>query len=736
MKNAILFVFILQLAALTITGTMLFVQNRYTDLLYRGNSIIHVAVSTDEEYDVFLSWIRERDISVVRMSMGSNDNVRVLGLSDLAYNNMISLLEGRLPEFGEFISDVDTGDYNQSGIMQPLLPNYSFKIYGLHKPERLHFYVHYTINITNEKDLNNVINALAPKGISIQLIDTWIDNPFTVLFSVHSITQVMLLLIFIFSSFMVMFVSLNQYVIFQLKSINVLLSLGYSWLRALFTVALRLASGKNWLVAMGLLCIALGVFLLLSDAYRPFYAPIIAVFFISVVFLTVMYFFVLSCAMLPYLYTKRYSLTTSLKGMKPHIIVQIMNCLVKFTHVLLFVVTVAFLVDSFRHYITTRVNMQSWITTENIYHVQVHDIGQFHDLAIEVEFYKTTTLLIQYLFMNKNGFFMDADNIRAMEFFGEEYTLTGLVTNYAPTHITVSPNFFSFNPIITSTGVPIYQQLIFSDNVLNLLVPEALSPIYGYIYDSFLDYFYFNRFRVPELYRDIPGETWDPSVIKPLTVNIISVENGQYYFTFSPDIRQGTGNRILDPVVVVYTGNFHPSYSYSMVTRVLFFEYDDNLNITPSDYLSQVIGADGVVYATSVWASIVDRLSQLQRNYYFTLFLSLFILMGYLVTSFSLFTNYFACNRYSIVIKATWGYSVFRRYINSIVMLFLPTLTAVFVFIIVKILPLPVLLPTFSMQGVYMVGVFLIVIDTLYFISLEKILLKKSINNILKGDAS
>ena len=45
------------------------------------------------------------------------------------------------------------------------------------------------------------------------------------------------------------------------------------------------------------------------------------------------------------------------------------------------------------------------------------------------------------------------------------------------------------------------------------------------------------------------------------------------------------------------------------------------------------------VYATSVWKSVSDRVTQLQRNCATTIFLAIFVFFGYFVTSFSLFAN-------------------------------------------------------------------------------------------------
>ena len=221
-----------------------------------------------------------------------------------------------------------------------------------------------------------------------------------------------------------------------------------------------------------------------------------------------------------------------------------------------------------------------------------------------------------------------------------------------------------------------------------------------------------------------------------MEVNIIPVKTGQLYFTLSPDIRQNDNNKVLDPVVVVYTDNFHPSSTFTKTSRCLYFEYDDNHKKTPNDYLAEIVDMDDFVFASSVWKDVSDRVTQLRRNYAVTILLTIFIILGYFVTSFSLFSNYFMRNRYAVTIKTLWGYSIYRRYCSAFVILFTPTLLAILLFLFAVTSKLSRLFPTISLQETILVGMFVVGIDIAYFVIIEKILSKKSMNSILKGDVS
>ena len=495
--------------------------------------------------------------------------------------------------------------------------------------------------------------------------------------------------------------------------------------------------GKIWIGWVGGLYIIISVALFCIEEYKPFYVQIVSLYLVLAILISCIYATFLSCELLVCLIKRRNGFSLVLKNMKPNMVVQVANYFVKFVSVFLFFVSITFLAALYEKFATDKHNMQSWIDIKDIYKVSMSDVGQDYDLSIEVELHKKITDLYQHLITENNAFFMDADDIYAMEVYGVDYPLTGLVTNGYSTHITVSPNYFQFNPIFTSEGIPIEQELVYADNVLNILVPESLSSIYDELNKQFLNYFEFYRYRIYEnVYSDASNDSWNPSRQKDLEVNIIPVKTGQLYFTLSPDIRQNDNNKVLDPVVVVYTDNFHPSSTFTKTSRCLYFEYDDNHKKTPNDYLAEIVDMDDFVFASSVWKDVSDRVTQLRRNYAVTILLTIFIILGYFVTSFSLFSNYFMRNRYAVTIKTLWGYSIYRRYCSAFVILFTPTLLAILLFLFAVTSKLSRLFPTISLQETILVGMFVVGIDIAYFVIIEKILSKKSMNSILKGDVS
>lgn len=724
MKKAIRSIFIIQIIILTIIGMVVYFKYRYISLFYKNISYLNVCVSDQKAFDAFLSWTEERGITVSEI-MISPENEIVLHISDRALHNDLVISEGRIPERGEFVSDMMTGETNQSGIIKRLLPDYHFKIYGLYEPGRLNFTSLYAITLTSENEINEMIEEPALEGVTIHLNGIWDDNDVLVLLSSFSSMHIILVSIFLCSSTLVMFAALAQFVVRQSKLINRYISFGYSRLWIIFSIISDVFFEKNWLGIIGGLYVILSIVFLCSDLYRPFYAQAAMICLFFVIVFSCIYTIFLSLILLVYLIIRTNKTSLTSEGRKSGIIVQTANYCVKSLSVLLLFISVAFLTAVYTQFTTEKHNLQGLAGVENLYKVSMNDVGQETDLSIEVALHKKVADLYQHLTAENSAFFMDADDIYAMEVFGMDYPLTGLVTNGYATHITVSPNYFQFNPIMTSEGIPVEQEFIYSENVLNLLVPESLSSIYDELNEQFLDYFDFYRFGVYEkIYSDASNDLWYQTEQNNLEINIIPVKNGQLYFTFSPDIRQDAGNKILDPVVVVYTDNFHPSSTFTKASRCLYFQYDDNQKITPDDYLAEIVGIDGFLFAGSVWKDAAGRVSQLQRNYVAVVLLAIFIIGGYLLTGFNLFTNFFYKNQYAVNIKTMRVLSVCKRYGSAFIIVVTPTLLALFAFVLITRTRLARLFPIFSIREMILVCALLIGMDILCFICMERSLRK------------
>ncbi len=731
MKKVIKIIFILQLVVLTIIGESLFFQHRYIELFYKNIAYVDILVSDSNSFDAFLSWAKERDVTVSRVSIGQDKEI-TLHLCEWAMEKELTLVKGELPQKDEFISDIETGKANQSGMLKPILPTFHFKIYRLSEPTQFEFSNLYALSSVTEEE----ISELASIGVVIGNYDIFDSNSLAILFSSYTNVQVILVLLFLLSSTLILFTALLQYVIQKTKDINIMVLSGFSRIKIVSSIIRELLCKKVWIGIIGVSFILFSA-ICFNRSYRLYCLQMIFIFGGILVFLLLLYSIIISGFVLIYLMAGKNKHSLSIKGMKPNGIVHMSNCCAKLLVSLLFIISVSFWGVLYKQVTIEKENLQSWDKAKDIYRISMNDVGQDDDLVIEVELHKKIEKLYQYLTKENKAFFMDATDIQAMEMFGVDYPLTGLVMDGYSTHITVSPNYFRFNPIATIDDMSVEQKLVYADNVLNVLVPESLSSIHKEINERFLDYFNFYRFEVYDrVYSGASNDFWNPSRQEALEINIIPVKDGQLYFTFSPDIRQTSGNKILDPVVVVYTDNVHPSTTFTKASRCLYFQYDNSQEKDINSYLTQIVEMNAFVFGQSVWSDVADRVLQLEKNYTAMVLLAIFIIAGYLVVSFSFWTNYFIRNQYSITIKSLWGFGKFRRYSSAVSASFIPTLIALLLSHIIMKSRWVRLLPVLTTWYVIVIGMFLIGLDVIYFLLLEKHLSKKSINGILKGEVS
>lgn len=641
MKKIIRLIYVFQLTFLMIIGPILFYQNRYINMFYQNISYINVSVPNQKAFNAFLSWTKAQNIIVSRFVEHSDHEI-VLHLCDWAIEKQISLSEGNYPIENQFVSDQITKDPNQSGIMNKILPDYSFKIYALSEPDEVNLYNLYIISLTDESKIKGMISELEKQQVTIQLEDICDYNSLALLLSSLPKAELLLGSIFVCFSSILTFALLKQFIEQESKFLYEQLSEDDCKHCNFQVFIAKLLWDKTWLlITVGVYAILCSMFFFKKEL-QPFFIQISILYFIGSIFITFIYF-VFSCMIIfisNCMFKKRKNIVNQYKRKSGTLL--IVNYLHKFLCVFFILISVSILVQLYYFFLQETINLPSWKNTNNLYRVEMKYVGQDDDLAIEVELNKKISDLYRKLTKDNNAFFMDDNNINTMEFFGVNYPLTGLVTDGFATHITVSPNYFHMNPIVTTKGNTVEKELVFSDYILNILVPEAYSSLHDEICDYFLEYFDYNRYQVYEsIYKDVPNETWIPSTNEPLKVNLIYVKNNQQYFTYSADTRKKEGNMIQDPVVVVYTDNFHPNYILNTASRCLYFKYDKNQMKSADVYLAENIGMDEFLDATSIQEEYMKQVSKSRNSFLVSVFVIAFLLFGYTVITDRIYHNLF-----------------------------------------------------------------------------------------------
>lgn len=218
---------------------------------------------------------------------------------------------------------------------------------------------------------------------------------------------------------------------------------------------------------------------------------------------------------------------------------------------------------------------------KNIYKTVVQYSGENDSTSKYLEIAERSAELIPLLEENVNAFVMEAYNYQAIDDDGTPlYEMNGLdypvEIDPAGHCIRVSRNYFQFNPIETVDGNDLVDQIIYDDLTLNILVPEQYMDMEEQIIAAYREQFYFEKVQATNDYNEMAGiETMLDISEESLNINIIYVKDGQSYFTFRSDCAATTDNRIVDPVVMIYTSNIHCNYAHSIVSQWLYFYSDE-----------------------------------------------------------------------------------------------------------------------------------------------------------------
>lgn len=307
-----------------------------------------------------------------------------------------------------------------------------------------------------------------------------------------------------------------------------------------------------------------------------------------------------------------------------------------------------------------------------------------------------------------------------------EYNAPGEQSYYDPYGrcIVVNENYLNENPItINENSDEVRQQIIYADNVRNILVPKNLKKYESEIKKRFLEEFYFQKVEVENIYNEKEGKKKNESLINELKVNIIYIDEGQKYFPYA-DIEMENNYCIVNPIVVMETGNIDYSYYMSYLTRCVFFHFE---GMDAFASLFPLIERTGTVSEIQSVESIYDnhareiRNIEIRRNYLMT---AMTVVVGLvLVISFVIVSAYYQEKKYKIYVKKLFGYNIIQRTYKFFILIFL--------------IDIGVLCGVFQFKeesSILMLGIGIICFDLLMIILEGVTLDKKSFNNIIKGE--
>lgn len=596
MKKIIRWLIIIMIMALCSLSFFALGEYRFFKLIYNNAIIADVSFEQQDDFDTLIKMAEEYEISVIQANEVSGEEIDLV-MPYYCMKTRFAMKSGRYPGENEFISDLDSGDALQSGIIKRISPFRVTKVYNLSEAEHLHFSSQYIFSCVSMEKIEDLFQKLPKSGIKVEIMAE--VNPWMVFFSKDWLYRdrfiIGLCLICSFSFFNIFIAAIITRSKQEINSQNE----KYGCRERIKEILLECFFNKKTVLLLILVYMTLFILLAAHGLWSfwifgtlLFCASVLAIMLIQIIIFVALSIITKCCD----------GLTKMLRGRKESYAARfVVGILVKTIWALAIMITIPFVLSVIKNCNIEKKNIGNFKENRNIFKVSLQYVGQDESLEKEVELQKIIDRTYKELTSKNNAFFMDSESIKMIEAMGLSYAPNGIVSPRGDeTHITVSPNYFSFNPIFSANNEPVRDLISYETNVLNLLVPESELYLEDALAKQFHQFFDFNRFKIYErVYKNAENDSWNP-MDEELIINIIPVKNGQTYYSFSDYIHKNERNGIKDPTVVVYTGNFHPSYVLSTASNSFFFQYDKDED-TVNGYLNQVSGLAGFLKAESIF---------------------------------------------------------------------------------------------------------------------------------------
>lgn len=661
MKKTIGFLILIQMFVLTLYG-LLFLNSYARTFFHADTASLSLVFDTEDEYEFFLDHAEEQNISIYREVFIDDMNI-VVYTSDVSLSGRIEITNGRFPSAEEnaFASVTNSGEKTQVGTIKRIVPGFNLSVSHITNTANVSTDGIYFVSSSDNTVIEPFVHLLDQNVYYAELLS--INNRPTIF---TQITEAQLIEFIVISSLLficVVGVFIN-YAVTQLKVGSVFLIHGYSKFFVLkkATIDLLKVISQSFITSYALTMIYAFI-----RGYGSFFELISLVFVVACLGLTVFYLVVFQIFMSIYLISMK--TTQLLKGRTPYVLVQGINYLTKTTFSIAILVFSSMAITNIGELTNRLADFSDWDLARNTHYTQVSSVGQSTDLAIDLDIATKQVALYETLSKEKHAFIMDSRNIYFLDQGAMPYSdMEGAPPiELAPEgySVTISPNFLDLNPIISSNEIAVQDQINWDSDVLNILVPEQLSVHQNEILQLYLEEFYFSKIGIENIYNQELGIDKNTREMDELSINIIYVKNDQSYFSFNNQVRIEDGNKIIDPIAVIYTGSVHPSRLSETMAEYFFFQttsidaYSDLSPFLAKHNLSHVIRS-----TVSVYNQHGKIITQLQEQMKTSILLITILFLSSSAILYGLMEQYFGKNKKVIFIKSIYGYSFIRRHLG------------------------------------------------------------------------
>ncbi|MGM7634446.1 DUF1430 domain-containing protein [Bacillus sp. Hm123] len=726
MKKLLYVLLTLVFISVNLFGISLMSNKQLVDFLYTNNQMVHIDYSgaksnfeIAEFVEHLVKFSKDKNINISQYNYLSENELNIYSTNIINDPN-IHLESGEIPKDTTYISNeaLDLSNANQSGMFSFPLSNWKVHIYDIQQVNNVGFGEEFYISGADHDLINAFIEEFSSYG-SISLTSENISS--------LVLTNRSLLMVVAFS-FVIFLIGVFYFLIQNRKDILLQELWGYSKWLVLFTVP-RLFLRFFILLVSLLLLVMLGFIIVFGQAY--FLTDYIIMFILTnATTILVLLFFTL---IETWFIQKFNASPVNIKGKLPFEKIQWISAILKVVvSMVLFSVISSSLVDFY--YLSNKLErLDYWNQTQNVFRIQVGPISEDVMNNLETDRDLTNRLFDFYkkIESENKAFLMESENFSVIDYDNGEpiYSYTLNTTDKDEIYsshgrsVTINKNYLHVNPINSSNGLAIDDQVQNDEDTLNILVPEQFKGLENQIIQSYKEEFYFQKVDIDNMYNREIGSPLNEKKIEDLTVNIIYTEEGQDYFTYN-SFTGDSQNKIKDPIAVIYNENVDTSNIGAYATTSLFFL--DNSKGSAFENISSSLSEANVSEvnnAVSVYSEANDEIVQLQ----WLLFQQIIGLVITIIFSGVLFIAfiwaYYRANVYQLNLKYLFGYSYWKR--NKTIILIAVLSNVISGLLVCFIYDITTIIPVVSL---------VLIIDLVVINVLSNYLSKKNMYKLLKGD--
>ncbi|MFI3211148.1 MAG: hypothetical protein R3Y64_08915 [Peptostreptococcaceae bacterium] len=293
-------------------------------------------------------------------------------------------------------------------------------------------------------------------------------------------------------------------------------------------------------------------------------------------------------------------------------------------------------------------------------------------------------------------------------------------------NIMVDRNYLKRNLIKSfSDNKTVLDKIDNNEDVLNVLVPQKYKDYEETIKESYIEWFYFQKVYIPNMYKEARNQELSKKKIDDLKINLIYVQNNQSYFTYN-SYSGDYLNTINDPLVTVYTENIDNSVLASTIGVCMFLEAENEYsaleevknitqkyNITELNAISSVYDKKGQQII-----DIEDRVDSLILK---IIIISLMLVTLIIVITYVYYKSYIS----KIIIKSLYGYNFISTYKDLLLSnLYIYILAFLIISIIYKKISLFIII----------ISIFMIFIDLIITKAINRVIISEGEIKLNKGE--